>query len=286
MKDLIKRTAFPIILFGSISIIYWFDNSPTIAYVMMLIGILIAVLLERYIPYQKDWNVPKGDTKIDIIHFIINSFLGSAVKVGSVALVAGLGGLYAQETGINFWISDAPLVLQIISAIIISGFLPYWIHRWSHESTGVLWRIHSVHHSSERLYWANAVKFHPFNSAWNVFFSSLPLLLLGVGEEVIFLSGIISNYVAFFNHTNIDFRLGWMTWVFNMNELHRWHHSKKIEEANSNYSAGAFVFWDIVFGTRLLPSKIIKEVGLFENSAKKYPMFSYWKQLLYPFKGK
>ena len=37
-----------------------------------------------------------------------------------------------------------------------------------------------------------------------------------------------------------------------MRRLHRWHHSKNIDEANNNYGANLIV-WDIVFGTRFLP---------------------------------
>lgn len=36
-------------------------------------------------------------------------------------------------------------------------------------------------------------------------------------------------------------------------ELHRWHHSRSLDDANKNYGANLIV-WDIVFGTRHLPS--------------------------------
>ena len=37
-----------------------------------------------------------------------------------------------------------------------------------------------------------------------------------------------------------------------MAELHRWHHSLKLEEANSNYGNN-ILFWDLVFGTVYYP---------------------------------
>jgi sterol desaturase/sphingolipid hydroxylase (fatty acid hydroxylase superfamily) len=37
-----------------------------------------------------------------------------------------------------------------------------------------------------------------------------------------------------------------------MAELHRWHHSKNVAEANRNYG-GNLILWDVLFGTRFLP---------------------------------
>ena len=48
-----------------------------------------------------------------------------------------------------------------------------------------------------------------------------------------------------------------------MAELHRWHHSPVVAQANHNYGHNLIV-WDIVFGTRWLPAdrEPPAEVGL------------------------
>jgi sterol desaturase/sphingolipid hydroxylase (fatty acid hydroxylase superfamily) len=51
-----------------------------------------------------------------------------------------------------------------------------------------------------------------------------------------------------FQHCNIRLRLGPLNYLFSMAELHRWHHSLVLSEANSNYGNN-ILFWDIVFGT-------------------------------------
>ena len=43
------------------------------------------------------------------------------------------------------------------------------------------------------------------------------------------------------------------SWIFSVGELHRWHHSTRMHEANRNYG-NTFIIWDAVFGTRFLPS--------------------------------
>jgi sterol desaturase/sphingolipid hydroxylase (fatty acid hydroxylase superfamily) len=56
-----------------------------------------------------------------------------------------------------------------------------------------------------------------------------------------------------FQHANVQLRLGPLNWFFSMAELHRWHHSRTVEEANHNYGQTISV-WDWVFGTRYLPA--------------------------------
>ena len=53
-----------------------------------------------------------------------------------------------------------------------------------------------------------------------------------------------------FQHCNVRLRLGPLNYIFSMCELHRWHHSLKLEEANSNYGNN-ILFWDLVFDTNL-----------------------------------
>jgi sterol desaturase/sphingolipid hydroxylase (fatty acid hydroxylase superfamily) len=57
---------------------------------------------------------------------------------------------------------------------------------------------------------------------------------------------------GFFQHANIDLRLGPLNYFFSMAELHRWHHSRDIREANQNYGSNCIV-WDLVFGTFYWP---------------------------------
>ena len=60
---------------------------------------------------------------------------------------------------------------------------------------------------------------------------------------------VIGVVLGLFQHANIDFMLGPLTWIFSVGEMHRWHHSVELAEANHNYGSN-FLFWDIVFGTR------------------------------------
>jgi ornithine lipid hydroxylase len=284
MKYIIKHAGFYILLLVA-SLSFWqFNFSPLAFYAVFSSSLLIAFFLERYIPFQASWNMNKNDMKHDIVYAGLNILVSPLLKIATLYLITVINSLVPIG---NFQqlVRSLPVTMQIIFALLLSGFLPYWYHRISHTKTGFLWKLHSTHHASERLYWLNALRFHPLNAILNIFMSSVLLLLFGFTNEVILFAGFLNNYVSIFNHSNIDFRLGVFNYIFNMNEIHRWHHSRDIKEANNNYSGGALIFWDIVFGTYYNPAKTMGagDLGLFHESKRTFPYRSILKQLCYPF---
>ena len=98
---------------------------------------------------------------------------------------------------------------------------------------------------------------------------SFPFLLLGVSTEVLALYFVFFGINGFYQHSNCDLRLGLLNYLVSGPELHRWHHSKIINEANTNYGNN-LIIWDIVFGSRFLPAdRSVGDLGL-EN--RRYPM--------------
>jgi sterol desaturase/sphingolipid hydroxylase (fatty acid hydroxylase superfamily) len=66
-----------------------------------------------------------------------------------------------------------------------------------------------------------------------------------------------------------------------MAELHRWHHSRLLEESNTNFGQNLIV-WDIVFGTRFLPKDRDPPSDIGIAGLPAFPM-DYWGQLMSPF---
>ncbi len=97
------------------------------------------------------------------------------------------------------------------------------------------------------------MRFHPVDLFLVGVVKLVPLALLGAGAPVFALVNLFSAVHGAFQHANVPVRLGVLNWIFSMTELHRWHHSKSIEEANHNYG-GNLIIWDVVFGTRFLPA--------------------------------
>ena len=284
-SHMLKYLSFPLILTAGTWIALANQDNEIIA-VFVLVGlIVITLILERIIPYHKEWNEDRKDTLIDIMYFILAGVLVAPLVNVFVLWISKMLAIWFQDiTEFSILPARTPILVSVIVVILVRDFIPYWIHRWAHESSDWLWKFHAIHHSPERVYSLNYARFHPINSGWNIFFGSLPCILLGLDPNAIFVAGVSMSIIQFLAHSNIDFRLGILNWVFSMNELHRWHHSKELKEANSNYG-GNLIFWDIIFKTRFLPRAKMKasQVGL-AGGENRFPFHSFIRQLVYPFR--
>jgi sterol desaturase/sphingolipid hydroxylase (fatty acid hydroxylase superfamily) len=194
-----------------------------------------------------------------------------------VVLIRALANLDLAILGV--WPDGLPLAVQVILMLLVAELGRYWLHVAAHN-TG-LWRLHAVHHSVQKLYWLNVGRFHPLEKGLQFLFDALPFIVLGVGEEVLALYFVFYAVNGFFQHSNVDARYGVLNYVISSGELHRWHHSKLIEESNHNYGNNLIV-WDLLFGTWYLPKdRRVGELGLLN---RRYPM-SFLEQLKAPLKA-
>ena len=106
--------------------------------------------------------------------------------------------------------------------------------------------------------------------------------MLGANELILAYFGLISAVHGIFQHANLQLKLGPLNWIFSMAELHRWHHSRTIEEANTNFGQTISI-WDWVFGTRFLPNdrQPPRDIGIAD--LPDFPM-TWWAQIRAPFR--
>jgi sterol desaturase/sphingolipid hydroxylase (fatty acid hydroxylase superfamily) len=254
-------------------------SADALAFGAMVVACLTLAVLERLAPYARDWNRARGDVGLDALHTAAAIGLGAVVPAAVTAALTRTG---AEAAGAGVWPAEWPLAAQVSVALACADLGKYVLHRWSHESAGILWRIHAVHHDTPRLYWLNAGRFHPLNVALNLTLGILPIRLLGVPAEVVFATSLTSLIHNFITHANVDLRLGALNWVFSGPELHRWHHAQRVADANHNYG-GTLILWDVLCGTRRLPSRALaaEAVGL-EGGASLGS--TYRAHLLHPFR--
>lgn len=258
-------------------------GSETAVLLATVLSLLAAVVLERLLPFRKDWNQPKGDTGTDITSAVVLvALVDPLLKYAAPWLVVAAYSLWGSDPA-----SPGPagwnLGLQLVLVILLVEFGKYWAHR-AHHQISALWWLHALHHSSERLYTINNLRFHPLNHALNFLLGILPVMLLGFSADALWGYLAISQPVLILQHANIDLKSGWLNYVFSTNEVHRWHHSKKRGEADHNFGS-AFLIWDQVFGTfRADQYDAGQDVGLF-GEGQYYPARSdYFRQLLSMFK--
>ena len=257
LRAVASGLVFPAIVVGAfaLAIIGEPRLGPPLAFLVAKLAAVAAIIVgERLLPYRDDWNRSHGDLTTDIAHGAISGFgvtalLRLLVQAGGIALAGAL----SRTLGSTLWPSAWPLLAQLALAAVVSELFQYWIHRWQHERE-ILWRFHSVHHSSPRLYWLNGARNHPLDLGLTYVVGYLPLVALGASEAVIMLFTLFDPVLGLLQHANIAVRLGPLNYVFSAPEAHRWHHSRALAETNSNYGSN-LLLWDLVFGTFYLPAE-------------------------------
>ncbi|HIN86364.1 MAG TPA: fatty acid hydroxylase family protein [Myxococcales bacterium] len=263
------RLLFPLTFGGAFGVALWGIEQGIQKDLLLgsisLFSILLIAICERIIPEHEEWNRAQDDVQTDLLHGMVSMVIvPKTLELALHLLILNVALWLAESSGGSLWPSDWPLLLQLIPALLISQFFEYWAHRGMHE-VPLLWRLHATHHSPGRLYWLNAARFHPLDSAFLFSVSLAPLLLLGAGQELLLLYTVWVSVHGMFQHCNIRVRLGPLNYIFSMAELHRWHHSLSLEEANSNYGNN-ILFWDLVFGTVHYPKdrSASQNIGLSE----------------------
>ena len=243
-------------------------------------ALIVVVALERIRPYRAAWNRPQGDLATDALYLPtylgLNALVEPLVRSGAVVM----GGAIAQTAGVGLWPGDWSLLAQLALATVVVEAFDYWPHRLLHEVPS-LWRFHAIHHNPKRLYWLNATRAHPVEVVFRGIVNVIPLAVLGAGESLLALVALTNAVVGLFQHANIDYELGPLSWIFSVGEMHRWHHSVDLAEANHNYGSN-FLYWDVVFGTRLRnPARSgPNAIGIEHDTLPS----SWWSQLGAPFR--
>lgn len=213
---------------------------------VFLILMVSCIAFERFLPYSR-LKVSSQRLRAEIAVTLINVLI--VAKIGELVLFR-LFNLAAAEV----WTIPpnlGPIWLQVILSILLIDFVRYWIHRWQHR-IHFLWRLHAIHHSIPQVNALNGLFAHPFDFFLRNIFPMFFPFLVGVDVFAWFLATIILTVLGSFPHVNIPLNYGFLEWLFCSPKLHRWHHSEKADESNTNFGVGLIIF-DRIFGTLFNP---------------------------------
>lgn len=177
-----------------------------------------------------------------LVHLCVATFVGGAL--------AGLDHALSAEP-LFVGISDRTLriALEVGVGLVIFELVGYAYHRLAH-AVPWLWRLHAVHHSSERMDWLASFRQHPLEIVLVTLAQNAALVLLGVplGAHALVLLLLRLNTV--FVHADLELPRGGAMKV--VGELlatpafHHRHHQR--DGAPRNFSA-VFPWIDRLFGT-------------------------------------
>jgi sterol desaturase/sphingolipid hydroxylase (fatty acid hydroxylase superfamily) len=131
-----------------------------------------------------------------------------------------------------------------------SDFMLYWIHRIFHGRN--LWPFHAVHHSAEHVDWTTSYRSHPVNNLFGPSLVQFVMIALGISPAVILALVPFDIITAAWVHSNLNWTLGPLKYVFATPVFHRWHHGPPDQGGEKNFSP-TFSFWDVMFGTFYMP---------------------------------
>lgn len=285
---LFRKLFYPTMLGGTIALFFalkGFVSQELLMVPVVLISFLAVgtiLVAEKIIPYRKDWNRKSSSFWSDTL--FTNILLPIISNITEIVLSVLVGLFLSQHLRSDLsalWPSSAPLLLQLVLALLVCEFFFYWVHRWAHRIP-LFWKFHAVHHVVDKVYWNNAGRFHPLDLFLSLFVYFMPLALFGVSPELMTLFLLINAVTGLLEHANVDFEAGLLNRFFNTAQLHRWHHSTVVKESSTNFGKVLSV-WDQVFGTFFYPEdRRVRTVGII---GEKIPDSS-WEQMTYPFRKK
>lgn len=207
-------------------------------------GAAVIVLSMRY-PYRDQQLLRRRWFWDDLVYYAI----AQSFAVGFVITIVLLS--IDERTG---WsrarlVSGWPIAVQLVFFVVTHDLFMYWYHRLMHRSA-FLWRFHVAGHSVEDVDLVSGLRSHPFEILINQSLEFGAIIFLGGAVEVILLKGLVSLAWGIWLHHNIDVRTGWLQYVINGSEMHRWHHHP--EHMHVNF-ASKLAVWDWIFGTAYFP---------------------------------
>ena len=218
-----------------------FLTNVSIILIVMAIGAVLEILLPMFA--DKPWRRERRMANLGLtaLSFASNWLLASIA--GIAALSWRPAGLLAGQ-GLPFW-------AQVLIGILVLDFsVGYLSHRTMHMWPA-MWRFHRIHHSDAFVDVTTTYRTHPIETVWRFMFAIVPIWLIGLPAEALLIQRLLQATNGVIEHANIRLwppldRVLSLVWV--TPNVHKMHHSRVVNETNSNY-ANLLTVYDRLLGT-------------------------------------
>ena len=219
-------------------------------YAAIVLPFAVCVLLaplERAFPRRAGQRPPARRWRVNMA--LAAGATGLAVAAG-VWATPWLGAAGARTGLFSLAALDIPAPLKFAAGLLAIDLMMFGLHILSHRS-GLLWRLHRVHHSDDEFDASTGLRHHALEGLFNVCVLTFCHGLLGMPFAVIAVYGVASAAHSALSHANIAVpaRVDRVLRLFIVTpDMHRLHHSADEREYNANYGQ-IFPWWDWIFRT-------------------------------------
>jgi sterol desaturase/sphingolipid hydroxylase (fatty acid hydroxylase superfamily) len=243
---------------------------------LFLLAMFGAVILEGLVLHYKYGNYDWRATGATIVNSLIRFGVQVALPMSLAVPIFALASEYRLTTiAING-------VLAFVILFVMHEFFHYWAHRASHRIRW-FWANHAVHHSSNQMSLAAAMRLGSFGRLMGIAAFHAPLVWLGFPKEAVLATLSLTLMYEFWIHAPWIPRLGWLEYVLNTPSSHRVHHAANLDYLDKNYG-GVLIIFDRLFGTYVAEKEDVEiRYGLVEPELSNNPItieFVEWRKLL------
>ena len=253
-------------------------------YVLLSLVLGILALTEHFWPRRVTGERHQGRRRVNLLLYGLGGLLmwwvAEPVQTAAVRLGASLG-----WTGLAG--GALPDVPKIVIGVLLVDAIQYVLHRASH-AIPLLWRMHQVHHADAAFDVTTSVRHHPLEV---VALAALTLMLcaaLGMPLVSLLFYAVLQLVHTAFCHANVAIPLRWdrrLRWVMVTPDMHRVHHSDRMDEGNSNFGM-VFPWWDRLMGTYCAQPTLGHQgmhLGLANDNNNDARPDGFWRALIQPF---
>ncbi len=240
--------------------------------------------LERALPYDPRQRLFRPGFFTDFFWYtLVQSYVLGLVIQAVILWMDGHPG-WSRHRFMAGW----PVLAQLAFFWVTHDFYIYVFHRAQHRNRW-LWRTHEAHHSGKDVDWLAGSRSHSLEILINQTVEYAPIVLLGAHPDVALMKGVLDAVWGMYIHSNVDVRSGWLQYVVNGPEMHRWHHADSVDRRSVNFSTKIAV-WDWLFGTAYLPPDKPPGYGLWggepfpEHRGWRGAAFDYFLQHVWAFR--
>lgn len=236
--------------------------------ILMLLVWPLILAVEKLDPVHRDVTFKHYwfNWKVSLSNLLLGPVFAGVAFIVTFSIAAGIGAPYFDypKLSVGIGIPALDLIVQGASIFLISCFLSdfayYWWHRFQH-TVPVLWELHKLHHSEERMNVTTMPRSHFLEQTGQAIFRGLIVGLVfdlsqqGQTTVAIIAAGLLPVLWNFLIHSNVRLNaLHRLVPFFSTPQYHRLHHSRLPEHQDVNFAVYLPLF-DVIFGSYCKPGK-------------------------------